>query len=260
MTDSAFHRFQPCVLIPVYNHWRVLEATVLDLRQRGSSVILVDDGSDAPCKRELARLAAADPEAIHLVTRATNGGKGAAVKTGLRAAQELGFSHAIQVDADGQHDHGDVDRFLAAARSQPDALIVGFPAYDDTVPRTRYYARYATHVWVWINTLSTTLRDSMCGFRVYPLDAANRLVQNARTGDRMEFDSEFLVRWYWAGLPLEQLQTRVIYPADGVSHFRLIRDNALISRMHARLFLGMLRRLPDLLRQRGSRPRGSNTT
>ncbi len=244
------HPFTPCALIPVYNHWQVLAETVAGLRRRGLPVVLVDDGSDSPCRAELARLAGARDGDVHLVTRAGNGGKGAAVKTGLGAARALGFSHALQIDADGQHNIQDVAGFIAAARCRPDALIAGFPAFDDSVPRHRYIARYATHIWVWLNTLSTTIRDSMCGFRVYPLEATLGLVNAVHTGDRMDFDTEVMVRWYWAGYPLVQRQTRVIYPADGVSHFRLGRDNGLIALMHARLFFGMLRRLPSLLAQK----------
>lgn len=242
--------FTPCALIPVYNHWQVLAETVAALRRLELPVVLVDDGSDDRCRAELARLADAGDGDVHLVTRAGNGGKGAAVKTGLAAAKALGFSHAVQIDADGQHNIHDVAGFIGAARCRPEALIAGYPIFDDSVPRHRYIARYATHVWVWLNTLSTTIRDSMCGFRVYPLEATLGLVSTVHTGDRMDFDTEILVRWYWAGYPLVQRGTRVTYPADGVSHFRLGRDNGLIALMHARLFFGMLRRLPSLLAQK----------
>ena len=245
-------RMRACAVIPVYDHQAVLARTVDDLLGRGVPVVLVDDGSGAPCGAAIDAIVAGCRQ-VHLVRRAANGGKGAAVKDGLRAARQLGFSHALQIDADGQHDTGDVARFLDIARRHPGALVAGYPAYDASVPRHRYYARYITHLWVWINTLSPRIRDAMCGFRVYPLAAACNLLERARVGDRMDFDVEFIVRWYWAGLPLEQLQTRVIYPENGVSHFRLWRDNALISRMHARLFFAMLPRIPTLLARHSRR-------
>jgi glycosyltransferase involved in cell wall biosynthesis len=243
MTTEAF---VPCALIPIYNHSAVLAHTVASLHDRGLPVVLVDDGSDSACRAVIDAIVAGRDQ-IHLVRRTANGGKGAAVKDGLRAALALGFSHAIQIDADGQHNIDDVSRFLAMAARRPNALVAGYPSYDDSVPRLRYYARYATHLWVWINTLATRIRDAMCGFRVYPLMATVALLDTQHTGDRMDFDVEILVRWFWAGLPLEQLQTRVIYPEGGISHFRPLRDNLLISRMHARLFLGMVLRLPRLL-------------
>ncbi len=243
--------FRPCVVIPVYNHSAILEQTVRTLRWHELPVILVDDGSDAGCRELMAAIVAATDQ-VQLLRRERNGGKGAALKDGLRYARQQRFSHALQIDADGQHDLGDIERFLQLARAWPAALVAGFPVYDETVPMHRYYGRYLCHVWVWINTMSTLIRDSMCGFRVYPLEASCALLASNAMGNRMDFDCEFIIRWVWAGLPLAQLQTRVIYPADGVSHFRLWRDNALMTLMHARLFFLMLPRLPRLLLRNSS--------
>jgi hypothetical protein len=201
----------------------------------------------------LAGIAGLHPGQVTLVTHEVNQGKGGAVMTGFRTAHAMGFSHALQVDADGQHDLGDVARFLDAARAAPEALVAGYPVYDESVPRGRLYGRYATHVWVWINTLSLEIRDSMCGFRVYPLASVMALLGRTRLGLRMNFDIEILVRLHWDGVRFVQLPTKVGYPADGVSHFRLWLDNALISRLHASLFGGMLLRAPRLLARRWSR-------
>jgi hypothetical protein len=59
-----------------------------------------------------------------------------------------------------------------------------------------------------------------------------------------------IVRLFWEGVPIVNLPTPITYRADNVSHFHLWRDNLRISRMHACLFFGMLRRLPRLLRRR----------
>lgn len=126
-------------------------------------------------------------------------------------------------------------------------MICGYPVYDDSVPRARLYGRYATHIWVWINTLSFAIKDSMCGLRIYPLAATLRVVERQRIGRRMDFDTEIAVRLYWSGMGVVNLPTRVRYPEDGVSHFRVWRDNLLISAMHTRLFFGMLWRSPKLL-------------
>ena len=171
----------------------------------------------------------------------------------LREAGRRGYSHALQIDADGQHDPADVPRFLAMARETPGAVINGRPVYDASVPRGRLYGRYATHIWVWINTLSFEIRDSMCGFRVYPLAPTLALLQRERIGQRMDFDTEILVRLHWRGVRVRNLETRVTYPSDGVSHFDIWRDNVRISRMHARLFFGMLTRLPRLLARKAGR-------
>jgi hypothetical protein len=153
----------------------------------------------------------------------------------------------LQIDADGQHATGDVPAFLARAAAHPHAVIAGQPIYDASVPKGRLYGRYATHIWVWINTLSLEIRDSMCGFRVYPVAPVNALAARRALGQRMNFDIDILVRLFWDGLRVVNLPTRVTYPDDGVSHFRVWRDNVQISWMHTQLFFGMLPRIPRLL-------------
>lgn len=244
-----------CALIPVYNHGATVTAVHARLTALGLPCVLVDDGSAPSCAAVLDALAAR-PD-THLLRRARNGGKGAAVQDGLRAARGLGYSHALQVDADGQHALDDADAFARASRARPNALICGAPVYGDDVPRGRLYGRWLTRVWVWINTLSLDIPDAMCGFRVYPLDPVLRVIEGVQAGRRMDFDIAILVRLHWRGVSMVWLPTRVVYPEGGVSHFKTLRDNLLISRMHARLFCGMLARSPALLLRRltgGARP------
>jgi glycosyltransferase involved in cell wall biosynthesis len=239
--------FQPCVVIPVYNHEHAIGNVLAQVLAHGLPVILVDDGCSAACAAVLDGLAAAHPERVVLERHAVNQGKGGAVLTGFERAARDGYTHVLQVDADGQHSVDDVPRFLAAARAAPHAVIAGCPLYDESVPALRLYARYLTHVWVWINTLSLAIRDSMCGFRVYPVAPVLALARRRRLGLRMNFDIEILVRLYWDGLTIVNLPTRVGYPEDGVSHFKAWTDNVLISRLHMTLFFGMLPRIPSLL-------------
>ncbi|HEV7815289.1 MAG TPA: glycosyltransferase [Janthinobacterium sp.] len=240
-------------MVPVYNHGQAVGAVAAALLRHQVHCILVDDGSAASCAAVLDALALAQPERITLVRHARNQGKGAAVISGALRASQMGYSHILQIDADGQHDSADVPRFLALAAASPAALVVGCPLYDASVPAARLYGRYATHVWVWINTLSLQIRDSMCGLRVYPLAPMLALARRRALGRRMNFDTDILVRLYWEGLEVINLPTRVGYPAGGVSHFRLWRDNLLITRMHTQLFFGMLRRAPRLLLRTWSR-------
>lgn len=223
---------------------------VARLRAFDLPCILVDDGSEAACAAVLNELTRADDTSICMVRRKANGGKGAAVQDGLRKAQELGYTHALQIDADGQHAFDDVPCFLAASQRHPGAVICGAPRYGADMPRSRYYGRWLTHIWVWINTLSFDIRDAMCGFRLYPLARVMPVLSSSNTGQRMDFDIGVLVHLHWRGTPMHWITTRVIYPENGVSHFRGLRDNYLISRMHARLFFGMLWRAPALLWRR----------
>ncbi|RZI60726.1 MAG: glycosyltransferase family 2 protein [Rubrivivax sp.] len=233
-------------VVPVYNHGGPVGGVVRALRAQGLPVLLVDDGSEPGCAAVLDALSAADAE-VRLLRLAVNQGKGGAMIAGLTEAQRLGFTHALQIDADGQHDVVDLPRFLAEAETFPDHFICGCPVYDASVPKGRLYGRYATHVWVWINTLSFAVKDSMCGFRVYPLAPTVARLTRTRIGRRMDFDVEIAVRLVWDGVRVRNVATRVRYPEDGVSHFRALRDNLLISWMHTRLFFGMLPRLPLLL-------------
>jgi glycosyltransferase involved in cell wall biosynthesis len=239
--------FNPVVVIPVFDHPRTIGELVLGVRAQGWPCILVDDGSGAECARVLDGLAQAGDRQIALVRLGSNQGKGAAMAAGFREAARRNHTHVLQIDADGQHQVSDIPEFLAQSRNRPAAVVCGCPVYDDSVPRARLYGRYATHVWVWINTLSLDIRDSMCGFRVYPLAPVTRLLDSARIGRRMDFDSDIIVRLHWRGVPVVNLPTRVSYPRDGISHFRMLRDNLRISAMHARLFLGMLLRSPLLV-------------
>lgn len=244
--------FNPCVVIPVYNHEHAIGAVVQAVLAHKVPCILVDDGSSAVCAEVLNQIAAQAPEQIVLLRHAVNCGKGGAVLTGFQYAATKGYSHVLQIDADGQHCVADIPRFLELAASQPWAVIAGCPIYDDSVPRIRLYARYLTHIWVWINTLSLQIKDSMCGFRVYPVPPVLALLQHQTIGLRMDFDTEILVRLCWNELKIVNLPTRVGYPTDGVSHFRGWHDNVLITRMHTMLFFGMLRRLPKLLMRKWS--------
>ncbi len=242
MTDAAF---RPVAVIPVYNHGDAIGGVVERVRANGLRCVLVDDGSGAECAAVLVALARA-PD-VTLVRLPRNQGKGGAMMAGLRAAAAAGYSHALQIDADGQHDTADIPAFLAQAARTPDAVICGTPVYDDSIPAIRFYGRYASHLWVWISSLSFAIRDSMCGFRVYPLASVVALFDSVRLGRRMDFDPEVLVRLHWRGVEMVNLPTRVTYPRDGVSHFRYGFDNLLIVAMYVRLFFGMLLRAPLLL-------------
>ncbi|AZN36306.1 glycosyltransferase family 2 protein [Iodobacter ciconiae] len=235
-----------CVVIPVYNHGEAITAVVNAVHGHHLHCILVDDGSNADCAAVLDRLEKKGHN-TSLVRLQQNQGKGGAMIAGLRYAYDLGYSHALQIDADGQHNAADIPTFIALARQNTQALIFGYPVYDKSVPKARFYGRYATHIWVWINTLSLAIKDSMCGFRIYPLAPTIALLNSCHIGRRMDFDIDIAVRLCWRGIPIINQPTRVTYPSDGISHFKALLDNVLISRMHAKLFIGMLLRSPRLI-------------
>jgi glycosyltransferase involved in cell wall biosynthesis len=239
--------FQACILIPCYNHGKTMDQTLSRASSHELPIIVIDDGSEAGCQATLEELADKYAERVTLLRLPQNGGKGAAVCHGLRHAAKQGYSHAIQVDADGQHCIEDIPAILKISEHAQHAVVSGVPVYDKSVPKARLYARYITHFWVWIHTLSFKVADSMCGFRVYPLAATEKLLDSRDISLRMDFDIEIIVRLFWQGCPIVNFPTRVTYPEDGVSHFAVWADNFRISRVHTRLFFGMLLRLPWLL-------------
>jgi predicted LPLAT superfamily acyltransferase len=237
--------FRPVILIPCYNHGKTVPELLDRLDRLSYPVLIVDDGSDSETVSILEK--EARREFVELVTLPENNGKGAAVMAGFRKAAARSFSHVIQVDADGQHDLDSLPELMTLSRKYPADLISGKPRYDKSAPKARHYGRYITHVWVWIETLSLAISDSMCGFRSYPLHESMACINRRAPGTRMDFDPEIMVRMYWAGCNIRFVEVGVVYPENGISHFDVKRDNILISLMHARLFFGMLPRIPKLL-------------
>ncbi len=241
--------FIPCAIIPSFNHWQVLPKIIAEVRRLGLPVFVIDDGNTEPATSALAALAA--PEAgvtVHRLDR--NLGKGSAVIVGFRLATAGGFTHAVQLDADGQHDLAALPQLLAAAARYPEAVVSGAPVYDSSIPTGRKIGRWITHIWVFIETLSLRLTDTMCGFRVYPLAAVTALLARESVGRRMDFDIEIMVRLFWRGVPPIMVPVRVVYPPGNPSNFDLWRDNLRISLMHTRLVLTLLWRLPGILSHR----------
>ena len=226
--------FRPVVIIPCRNHGLTVEKVLEGLEPLGLPVIVVDDGSDAVTREALDELAPRCPE-MTLLRHEVNRGKGAALTTGLHYAEKEGYTHALQVDADGQHDLADAPTLLESAKRDPNALWSARPLYDESVPKKRLIGRYVTHVWVWIETLSFEIVDSMCGYRVYPIAPTLAILKTKHVGQFMDFDTEIMVRLYWKGLRVRFVPSRVIYPEDGYSNFRMWEDNVRISKMHTRL-------------------------
>jgi glycosyltransferase involved in cell wall biosynthesis len=240
---------RPCLLVPHYNHDAQLVPALDRLLRFGLPLIVVDDGSSASSFAAL-ETAVRDWPSILLDRQPANRGKGSAVMRGLRLAASHGYTHALQIDADGQHRAEDIPALIAEARAHPGALVSGAPVYDATVPGARLHGRKISLFWTRLETWSRDILDPMCGFRVYPVDALVALVREREPGPGMEFDAEILVRAHWGGIPLRFVPTAVTYPPGGLSHFRMVRDNVRISVMHTRLFFGMVRRAPRLLAAR----------
>jgi glycosyltransferase involved in cell wall biosynthesis len=239
------------VLIPSYNSGAKVLGTVAEARSVWQPVWIVVDGSTDGTDRQLERLVAADP-GLHLLVLSANRGKGAAVLAGLRAAAAQGFTHALTMDADGQHSAAAIPEFMALSRANPEAMILGVPVFDSSAPRLRVVGRRVSNGWTKLETLGA-IGDSLFGFRVYPIAELRSIMEATRWMRRFDFDAEAAVRLCWREVPAINRPAPVRYfrPEEGgVSHFNYFRDNALLTWMHLRLLAGFVRRLPRLVARR----------
>jgi len=239
-----------CLIVPHYDHVKQFKILLPGLAAHALPLIVVDDASPGGSFDALQQLLEGYSGDVTLIRHDVNLGKGAAVITALRAAQAAGHTHALQVDADGQHDVSSIGRFCEASEQYPERIICGEPVFTRDVSKLRYYARYITLSFSWLESLSMEIRDAMCGFRMYPVDTMVHILSRSTPGLRMTFDPEILVRAIWNGVGLHFIPVEVRYPQSGKSHFRYFRDNIEISWMHTRLITGMLLRLPVLLKRK----------
>jgi len=240
--------FSKAVLIPVYKHGKacigVVDSIADYCRANDTKIILVDDGNPSEEKKFIAEIANKYKNLVILLALAENRGKGEAFRIGLLKAKELGFSHILQLDADGQHDSSRIAFFFERAFANPIALICGYPEYDKSAPNHRKGAHKFANWWCGVVTWKRGIVDSLCGFRVYPVKSTAAFYEKHRIDSRMGFDIEILIRLIWQNVPFEFHGVRVTYPADGISNFRAFRDNARISWVFTKLCVGMIFRSP----------------
>ncbi len=244
MGDST--AVKPWLLIPIFDHGRTIGGVVDELAQHGLPCLIVDDGS-GPATRDVLAALAQRHRWLRVERLERNSGKGAALRHGFRSARAAGATHVIHLDADGQHEIADVRRFADAIREDPDALILGKPIFDGSVPRLRLYSRQLSRGIVWLCTLSFAIDDPLCGFRAVPLAATLRALERESLGDRMEFEPGLTVVLYWAGMRVRNLPTKVRYHEGGLSHFDALRDTLRMARLYCSLMLRAVPRIPGLL-------------
>ena len=251
MTPSTSH----LVLIPSYDTGPQVYETVRAARAAWAPVWVVVDGSTDGTAEGLVGLAANDPW-LRVFMLPRNRGKGAAVLHGLELALAAGYTHALTMDSDGQHPADLIGAFMAASAARPQAMVLGRPVFDASAPLLRVRGRKVSNWWTDLETLGAGIDDSLYGFRVYPIAALVGVMKRQPWMRRFDFDTEAVVRLAWRGVAPINIAAPVRYlsPAEGgVSHFRYVRDNALLTWMHARLMFGFALRLPLLVARRLAR-------
>lgn len=244
--------FKPLVLIPSYNPGAKGLETAIRARKVFEPVWWISDGSTDASDAEIESHFRDDP-GFRLLRSPRNQGKGAAVYRGLIDAVEESYTHVLTMDADGQHPSDRIQDFIAASKAHPEAMILGVPVFGEDAPSIRVKGRKISNGWVNIETLGAGVGDSLFGFRVYPIQALFKIMQNHRSMRRFDFDPEAVVRLSWSGIKPINIECKVRYPSaaeGGVSHFRYGRDNVILTWMHFRLMAESVIRLPLLLWRR----------
>ena len=240
------------VLLPSYNSGPMLLRVAEEVAERWLPVWIVIDASTDGSERALDSLLQ-NNAAVRRIVLPVNVGKGGAVLAGMKAAHADGFTHALVMDADGQHSVEAVLPFLRRSLQDPDAMILGEPIFGADAPPERIKGRRVGNWWANLATLWGGIHDSLFGFRVYPIAQSVEILESIRTARRFDFDTELAVRLYWRGVRPVNIPVPVRYPpreAGGTTHFRYLRDNLLLIGTHTRLSFGMLARLPRLLAMR----------
>jgi len=243
------------VLIPSFDTGPRLLQTVDEARAQWPAVWVVVDGSRDGSERAVIERARSDP-GLRVIVLTVNRGKGAAVLHGLQQAAAAGYTHALTMDADGQHPAELIASFMHASIARPEAMILGKPVFDASAPRLRVRGRRVSNGWTKLETLGAGIGDSLYGFRVYPIAALAEVMRRQPWMRRFDFDTEAVVRLAWRGVKPINIDAPVKYlRADegGVSHFRYGRDNLLLTWMHARLMAEFALRLPGLAWRRWRR-------
>lgn len=241
------------MLIPSYDTGPRLRDTVAGALAHWPRVLVVVDGSTDGSDAALDALAK-ERAGLRVLRLPRNGGKGAAVLAGARLLRDLGATHALCMDADGQHPLDKIRPMMALSAARPEAVVMGRPVFGPEVPLERLKGRKLTIFWTDLETLGCGLGDTLFGMRVYPV--AGLLAAFAQTpfARGYDFDPEIAVRLAWLGHPPVQIDAPVRYfkkSEGGVSHFNYLRDNIKLTFLHVRLVPELLlRRLPAALRLR----------
>ena len=237
------------VLIPSYNPGIQVLQTVQSARAQWTPVWVVIDGSTDGTPDLLQSMAEKD-SGLKVIFLPENRGKGAAVLHGVTLAAQAGFTHALTMDSDGQHPADLIPDFMATSIAKPEAMVLGKPVFGPEAPALRVNGRKVSNGWANLETLWMGIGDSLYGFRVYPISPLIGIMKRNPFMRRFDFDPEAVVRLCWRGVQPVNIAAPVRYLSTeegGVSHFKYLRDNTLLTWMHTRLFMGFIVRLPILL-------------
>jgi len=238
------------VLLPSYNSGPQLIRTVIDACKEWSDVWVVIDASTDGSDREVEALAL---DGLQLLRLDKNSGKGGAVLHALRVAAQEGYTHALVMDADGQHPAEMIRPFMELADNYSDAFLCGVPVFGPDAPIERVKGRLVGNFFATLETLGLGAADSLFGFRLYPVQPTLEILEHTSWARRFDFDTVVAVRLCWSGRECLNIPVPVRYPPrseGGVTHFKYLRDNLLLVAAHIRLLLELPVHIPKLMLRR----------
>ncbi len=231
------------IAIPTFNTGPKVVSVVKSVLELGHPVIVVIDGSTDGTAALLEPLRAEFPQ-LEILTHEQNCGKGAAVLTAGHRALELGATHLLTFDADGQHPADSIPEFIRRSAGAPDAMVLGAPLFGPEAPWERVAGRRVGNWWTNFLSVRGGMTDSLFGMRLYPLAPLVAVLSESRLGHRYDLECVAAVKLRWLGTPVINLPTRVKYftkAEGGVSHYRYLRDNVRMAGTYLRLMVKSLR-------------------
>lgn len=210
-----------CALVPMYNEALHIGGVVRGCR-RHVPVVAIDDGSTD----DSARLAA--EAGAHVIRQHTNTGKGSALQRGFAYALDNGYDAVVQLDGDGQHDPGDIPRFMAAAEAEPSlGMVVGSRmAEPQDMPLMRLLTNRTMSAII-SHLCGQSLLDTQCGYRLVRAEALRSVRLNA---SRYDIETEMILEVCAAGFRVAEIAIQSIY-TDETSDIRVVRETCRFLKM-----------------------------
>jgi glycosyltransferase involved in cell wall biosynthesis len=219
-----------CIIIPTYNNEQTIATIVTDVLTITNNVIVVNDGSTDSTNELLKKI-----DNIHVISYSPNRGKGIALRTGIKYAQEKNYRYAITIDSDGQHFADDIAVFIDMIEQHPDSLLIGARNLNqENMPKKNTFGNKFSNFWFALFT-NIKLPDTQSGYRLYPIEKMKGLRYFT---SKYEFEIEVSVKAAWRNIPVLAVPIKVFYAeADKrVSHFRPGKDFTRISLLNTYLF------------------------
>ena len=167
--------------------------------------MVVDDGSKDDTR------AVAEKAGVVVVVHPENRGKGAAIRSGIARAQELGVPLAILLDADGQHSPDEIPAFVARQKETGADVVVGNRLENPAnMPWLRKATNYVTSAVVSL-LAGRRVADSQNGYRLIRLDHFKKF---PLTTSRYEIESEMIIRAGRAGGKFASVPIETIYAGE----------------------------------------------